>query len=169
MAGRARRRRGLGASAEGSDRGGGEKTSSHGRDGDGSGARALFRRRHVRSHPQRLCSHTGRARMINRKREIKKILVIKFGALGDFVLPLAAMKRIRDAHPKAKITLLTTSPFEALGRASPYFNFVEADGRPDDFSEWLDMIRRVRRQHFDRIYDLQTSARSNILFHMLWP
>ena len=32
-------------------------------------------------------------------RELKKILVIKLGALGDFVLALAAMKRIRAAHP----------------------------------------------------------------------
>ena len=56
--------------------------------------------------------------------EINKVLVLKFGALGDFVLALAAMKRIRLAHPKAKITLLTTPPFEALAKASPYFNAV---------------------------------------------
>ena len=41
---------------------------------------------------------------------MKPILIIKLGALGDFVLALAAMKRIRLAHPEAKITLLTTPP-----------------------------------------------------------
>jgi hypothetical protein len=68
-------------------------------------------------------------------KEIKKVLVIKLGALGDFVLALAAMKKIREAHPKAKITLLTTPPFEALAKLSPYFNTVETDGRPGDFGD----------------------------------
>jgi ADP-heptose:LPS heptosyltransferase len=64
-------------------------------------------------------------------REIKKILVIKLGALGDFVLALAAMKRIRAAHPKARITLLTTPPFEASPSSSGYFNTIETDGRAE--------------------------------------
>ncbi len=101
--------------------------------------------------------------------DINKVLVLKFGALGDFVLALAAMKRIRLAHPKAKITLLTTPPFEALAKASPYFNSVEIDGRPEGFGEWMAMVKRVRAARYDRIYDLQTSSRSSLLFQMLRP
>ncbi len=52
-------------------------------------------------------------------REIKKILVIKLSALGDFVLALAAMKKIRQVHKRAHITLLTTPPFESLAKACP--------------------------------------------------
>ena len=44
---------------------------------------------------------------------------------------LAAMKKIRQAHPKAHISLLTTPPFEGLAKASPYFNAVFTDGRPE--------------------------------------
>jgi ADP-heptose:LPS heptosyltransferase len=102
-------------------------------------------------------------------REIAKILVIKLGALGDFVQALAAMQHIREAHPKAHITLLTTPPFEALARASPYFNDVETDGRPESFGDAVAMIRRLRRAHYDRIYDLQTSSRSNLYFYLLQP
>jgi len=102
-------------------------------------------------------------------REIAKILVIKLGALGDFVQALAAMEHIRAAHPKAHITLLTTPPFEALARASPYFNDVETDGRPEGFGDAVSMIRRLRRAHYDRIYDLQTSSRSNLIFYLLQP
>jgi ADP-heptose:LPS heptosyltransferase len=104
-----------------------------------------------------------------RDRELKKILVIKLGALGDFVLALAAMKRIREAHPKAKITLLTTPPFEGLAKACPYFNFVETDGRPAGLGEWSAMIARVRKAKYDRVYDLQTSGRSSAIFQMLRP
>jgi ADP-heptose:LPS heptosyltransferase len=107
---------------------------------------------------------------VSRKtRELAKILVIKLGALGDFVQALAAMKHIRAAHPKAHITLLTTPPFEALARASPYFNAVENDGRPDGFGDTVAMIRRLRRTHYDRVYDLQTSSRSSFYFHLLRP
>ena len=103
------------------------------------------------------------------QRELKKILVIKLGALGDFVLALAAMKRIREAHPKAKITLLTTPPFEALAKASPYFNSIETDGRPAGFGQWMALMGRIRRAKYDRIYDLQTSGRSGWMFRMLGP
>jgi len=107
---------------------------------------------------------------VSRKtREIKKILVIKLGALGDFVQALAAMKHIREAHPTAHITLLTTPPFEALARASPYFNAVEPDGRSAGIGETLSMISRLRGANYDRVYDLQTSSRSNLYFQLLRP
>jgi ADP-heptose:LPS heptosyltransferase len=107
---------------------------------------------------------------VSRKtREIKKILVIKLGALGDFVQALAAMKHIREAHPDAHITLLTTPPFEALARASPYFNAVEPDGRPAGIGETLSMISRLRAAQYDRVYDLQTSSRSSFYFQLLRP
>jgi ADP-heptose:LPS heptosyltransferase len=102
-------------------------------------------------------------------REIKKILVIKLSALGDFVLALAAMKKIREAHKKAHITLLTTPPFEALARSCPYFNAVETDGKPDGVGAWLALRRRIKKAHYDRVYDLQTSSASGRIFHMLRP
>ena len=102
-------------------------------------------------------------------REIKKILVIKLSALGDFVLALAAMKKIREVHKRAHITLLTTPPFEALAKACPYFNAVETDGRPQGLGEWLVLRRRIKAARYDRVYDLQTSAQSARIFHMLSP
>ncbi|PTT08943.1 glycosyltransferase family 9 protein [Caulobacter sp. HMWF025] len=102
-------------------------------------------------------------------KEIKKVLVIKLGALGDFVLALAAMKKIREAHPKAKITLLTTPPFEALARLSPYFNSIETDGRPGDVGDLTKMLGRLRAARYDRVYDLQTNSRTNWYFQALRP
>jgi len=102
-------------------------------------------------------------------KEIKKILVIKLGALGDFVQALAAMKHIRQAHPKAKITLLTTPPFEALAKASRYFNAIETDGRPSGIADTLALARRIKAARYDRVYDLQTSGRSSFYFQLLRP
>ncbi|WP_304165003.1 glycosyltransferase family 9 protein [Phenylobacterium aquaticum] len=102
-------------------------------------------------------------------REIKKILVIKLSALGDFVLALAAMKQIREAHKKAHITLLTTPPFEALAKSCPYFNAVETDGKPEGFGAWMELRSRLKKARYDRVYDLQTSAASSRIFHLMQP
>ncbi|HEY4030788.1 MAG TPA: glycosyltransferase family 9 protein [Caulobacteraceae bacterium] len=103
------------------------------------------------------------------RRHVEKILVIKLSALGDFVLALAAMKKIRLAHPKAHISLLTTPPFEGLAKASPYFNAVFTDGRPQGLSQWVALRKRLRAANYDRVYDLQTSSQSNRLFQLLRP
>jgi ADP-heptose:LPS heptosyltransferase len=102
-------------------------------------------------------------------RAVEKILVVKLSALGDFVLALAAMKKIREAHKKAHITLLTTPPFEALAKASPYFNAVWTDGRPETFGQWTTLRQKLRDAGFDRVYDLQTSGHSNRIFHLMRP
>ena len=103
------------------------------------------------------------------RRPIKKVLVIKLGALGDFVLALAAMQHIRAAHPTARITLLTIPPFEALARSSGYFDAIETDGRPERLREWVTLIGRLRSARYDRVYDLQTSSKSSLYFQLLRP
>jgi ADP-heptose:LPS heptosyltransferase len=100
---------------------------------------------------------------------VNPILIIKLGALGDFVLALAAMKRIRLAHPEAKITLLTTPPYEALAKASGLVDLIETDGRPKGWREILTLMRRLRRARYSRVYDLQTSSRSSRYFYGLLP
>ncbi|WP_430423744.1 glycosyltransferase family 9 protein [Phenylobacterium sp.] len=102
-------------------------------------------------------------------RNVERILVIKLSALGDFVLALAAMKQIRKAHPKAHITLLTTPPFEALGKICPYFNAVDTGGRPETFPQWMALRGRIKAAGYARVYDLQTSAQSNRIFQLLRP
>src|SRR4051812_31167992 len=103
------------------------------------------------------------------RRAAQRILVIKLSALGDFVLALAAMKKIREAHPKAHISLLTTPPFQSLAKASPYFNAVFPDGRREGFGEWAALRKRLREAEYSRVYDLQTSAHSNRIFQLLRP
>jgi ADP-heptose:LPS heptosyltransferase len=100
---------------------------------------------------------------------IQKVLVIKLGGVGEMVLAFPAFERIRQAHPRAKITLLTTEPYAALAKSSPFFNDVEADGAPKDPGHWTALILRIRRAHYDRVYDLQNDAATNLIFQALRP
>ncbi len=98
-----------------------------------------------------------------------RILVIKLSALGDLVLAFPAFARIRIAHPDAHITLLTTAPYASLTASCPWFDAVDADGRPRGVAASLALFRRIRRGRFDRIYDLQANDRTNLLFQALRP
>jgi ADP-heptose:LPS heptosyltransferase len=95
---------------------------------------------------------------------LKRVLVIKLGALGDFVQALGAMRVVRATHPSARITLLTTPPFEAFAKACPYFDIVEADGRPKDIKGRADLIRRLRAAGYDMVYDFQNNDRTSQYF-----
>ena len=91
---------------------------------------------------------------------MKRVLVIKLGALGDFVLSFGPFAAIRAHHPRAHITLLTTAAFGDFARSAPWFDSVAIDQRP----AWWNLpglagLRRVLRG-FDMVYDLQTSGRS---------
>jgi ADP-heptose:LPS heptosyltransferase len=99
-----------------------------------------------------------------------QILVIKLSALGDFVQALGPMKAIRDHHTDAQITLLTTAPYAELGRATGYFHQVWVDDRPSVFnlSAWWSLRRRLGGAGFARVYDLQTSSRSNFYYRALF-
>jgi len=100
-----------------------------------------------------------------------RILVIKLGALGDFVQAMGPAAAIRAHHKDAEITLLTSAPFNDIAQMSPYFDRVWIDERPGnlDFAGWVRLRRRLRDGRFERIYDLQTSSRSSRYFHLLGP
>lgn len=90
----------------------------------------------------------------------RRVLVIKLAALGDFALAFGPFAAIRAHHPTACITLLTTPPYAALARQSPWFDEVWDDGRPPA-RRLPALLLRLRRARFDRVYDLQTSGRSS--------
>ena len=94
----------------------------------------------------------------------QRILVIRLGALGDFVLSFAPFAAIRAQHVGEEITLLTTAPFADMARQAPWFDRVVVDDRP----AWWDMpglLRLARKlRGFDFVYDLQTSGRSSRYF-----
>lgn len=91
---------------------------------------------------------------------VQKILVIRLGALGDFVQSFGPFEAIRTAHPTAQITLLTTKPFVELAQASGWFDRVECDARPrwHNVKGMLALRRQLRG--YNRVYDLQTSSRT---------
>ena len=98
----------------------------------------------------------------------ERILVIKLGALGDWVLATGPFAAIRGHHAGAEITLLTDPAFAGWGEACGWFDRVWANRRPGWArpGAWLALRRRLRAAGFARVYDLQTSDRSNLTFRL---
>jgi ADP-heptose:LPS heptosyltransferase len=98
----------------------------------------------------------------------RRILVIRLGALGNIVQSLGPFAAIRAYHPDAEITLLTLKPYAAWMKSAPWFDRVWIDEQP----AWWDLpgLWRLRKRliegQFDRVYDLQTSGRSNRYFKL---
>lgn len=104
--------------------------------------------------------------------DLDRILVIKLGALGDFVQALGPMAAIRKHHARAHIVLLTAQPYVDFAHASGLFNEIWVDAeRPKAWQ--VGSVLRLRKKfqsgNFQRVYDLQTSDRSNFYFHILGP
>lgn len=102
-------------------------------------------------------------------RPIKRVLVIKLGALGDIVQATGPFAAIRRHHSDAHITFLTTKPFREFATAGGWFDEVWVDDRPSwrELGSWRESLRRLRGGRFDRVYDLQTSDRTAILYRLL--
>lgn len=96
----------------------------------------------------------------------RNILVIKHGALGDVILAQGPFQAIRAHHGDARIVLLTTRPFATFLEKSGLFDEIWIDERPKiwQLSKLIPLIRKLRRGKFDRVYDLQTSTRTNSYF-----
>lgn len=102
---------------------------------------------------------------------VRRILVIKHGALGDFILATGPFRAIHAHHPEARLTLLTTSSFERLGSDCGCFDDVWIDDRP--WPHQVVALFRLRKRllsgRFDRVYDLQTSDRTGWYYRLFPP
>jgi ADP-heptose:LPS heptosyltransferase len=97
-----------------------------------------------------------------------RILVIKLGALGDFIQALGPMAAIRKHHPGAHVSLLTTKLFENFAKECGYFDEILIDKRPAPFDVkgWIDLRRTLNEGAYGRVYDLQNNDRSRLYFRL---
>ena len=99
----------------------------------------------------------------------ENVLIIKLGALGDFVQALGPAKAIRDHHAGATVVLLTTKPYVPLAEASGLFDEIWTDDHKPkawQVGKVRGLARLLRSGHFHRVYDLQTSDRSSFYYRL---
>ncbi len=95
---------------------------------------------------------------------MKKILIIKHGALGDLIQTTGVFKSIREAHNEDNITLLVDKKFDFFIKHAPFFDQIFYDTRSSFFriDIWIKIIKKLSKEKFDIVYDLQSSDRTSI-------
>lgn len=99
--------------------------------------------------------------------EYKNILVIKLGALGDFIQLTGYYSAIRHHWPQAHITLMTNKAFFKLAQQSGYFDDYIEDDRTWNPFDYARIIHQVLARQFDLIIDLQGQARTRKRYYPL--
>jgi ADP-heptose:LPS heptosyltransferase len=101
-----------------------------------------------------------------RTRGAKKVMVLDLGFLGDTVHLLPALWMVRQSYPQADLHVVVSTHITSLMDCVPWVN--RAWGymrypRHATLGENLDMVRRLRREKFDVIINLNGSDRSSWL------
>lgn len=96
---------------------------------------------------------------------VKKILVIKLGAVGDLILAIPSFRMIRERFPKGKISLLVDKKLVSLVALCPYLDeIIPVDRlRLSNPSYLLKTARKIRREGFDLSADFQNSKWTHAL------
>jgi ADP-heptose:LPS heptosyltransferase len=100
----------------------------------------------------------------------KSILLIQLAGLGDMIMATPAIEAIRNLYPKAKIYLLTNLRSKEIIRGNPYLDGIFIFG---GFKNFLSLIRKLRRYHFDivinlyRLYSFKGAIKMFFLFLLI--
>lgn len=106
------------------------------------------------------------ANFFSRTRDAKKIMVLDLGFLGDTVHLLPALWMIRRSYPDAELHVTVASHITSLMGCVPWVDRVWGYmryPRHATMRENFDMIRRLRRERFDVLINLNGSDRSSWL------
>ncbi|MBO5997549.1 MAG: glycosyltransferase family 9 protein [Alphaproteobacteria bacterium] len=93
----------------------------------------------------------------------QKFLIIKLGALGDFILQLGWVFALHKKYPDAHFTFMTTKPFVPFVKCMPFIENIIVDKRPRyNVKDWLDTCKKgIADTKWDMIFDLQASKRTS--------
>ena len=91
---------------------------------------------------------------------MKKILVIRFSSLGDLVLTTPIFREIKKVFPNSRISVLTSSDLGSIFENNPHIDRLIKFKRKDTLGKLNKLIKNLRDEKFDLIYDAHRSLRS---------
>ncbi len=94
--------------------------------------------------------------------EIKKILVVKFAAIGDSIMMIPMLRTLRRAYPDSEITFLCSRINESIVRKTPYVNKVLVENVHDFLKNpflFLRMIMKLRNEKYNIVIDTEQWSR----------
>ena len=97
----------------------------------------------------------------------KKILIIRFSALGDLVLTTPIFRELKRIFPHAQITVLTSTGDGSVLNNNPHIDNFIWHKRRESYNELNKLIKKLQKENFDIVYDAHRSLRSIwIVWHL---
>lgn len=96
----------------------------------------------------------------------EKILVIQTAFIGDAVLTLPMLKRLKEIYPDSTIDVITTPAASGIFRASPYtYKVYSFDKKGEDrsFRSLLRFAGKIKKEGYTRLYSPHRSFRTSML------
>ncbi len=93
------------------------------------------------------------------------ILIVRTDRIGDVVLTTPAIRALREAYPKARISILISPVTKDLVEGNPYLDDVIVDDRKKMHKGLIGhfhLIRQLRRKKFDLAIVFHTKKRTNL-------
>jgi|GEM_PF-2111626 len=105
---------------------------------------------------------------------IQRILVIKFRYIGDVVLSTPTLQLIREAYPKSKISVLTSTEYQPIYQGNPFIDQIWTLPIPEirkikvirKMAFYLYFIKRLMKERFDLVIDLDFGDRGAIVSYL---
>jgi len=99
--------------------------------------------------------------------DIKEILIIRTAYIGDILMTLPILKPLKEKFPKARISFIASREGGELLKGNPYINrifyFNPFWFYKSSIKEYLQFIKRIRRERFDLVIEARGDIRE-ILF-----
>jgi len=93
--------------------------------------------------------------------DVRRLLVIKLRAIGDIIQSTVVTGNLRRAFPEAAIHFLTEPPGKEILKGNPHVDGVIVYDRR--IMDGLDLIREIRRGHYDTVIDLFGNPRTALV------
>jgi heptosyltransferase-2 len=88
---------------------------------------------------------------------IKKILIINLGGIGDLLLSTPALRALKETYPGAKISLMAVPRAYEVVKGLPYVDeVVKFHAHPLRFLEDIGALLYLRNRHFDIAVNMRT-------------
>ncbi len=95
-------------------------------------------------------------------RPVKRILIIRLGAIGDVLLATPVIRALAARYPESQIDFLTKEAYIGLLKAHPGLTGVIGFSPASSFRGLWDTVRLIRGRRYDAVVDLQSSIRSRL-------
>jgi len=96
----------------------------------------------------------------------RKILIFRQSSLGDVVLTLPVVRRLKETFPEATIDFCTKQAFASIIQTQPAIGTTYVF---HDNQTFLRLLNEIRRSHYDLFVDLQANFRSALIETASFP